>query len=430
MTDFKKTKLSLLVVFCCVGVGSAKSPLFLQQFVLPPTRLDTLGAPPFNASDLATAKANGLRFDDLPSIGSGLALIADREFFGISDRGPNGVVEVDGAERRTFPLPKFCPFIARFKLADGKIQILETLLLRDGKGKPLTGLSNSKAEGRLYESARAKHPLPLDPNGVDPEGLRVFPDGKFLMSEEYGPSILVVSSNGTVLVRYTPASKPLRGAGYPVQNILPEVLAQRRDNRGFEALALSPDGRTAYAMLQSAAGEAREKRFKRSRVSRAIRLDLTDPLHARVTGHFLMPLSAAAAYGPEQNKAEPKLNDAEWLAPDQLLVLEQGRTEAHLIVADFSAATNLQGRPDENSLEFEAAGANPDALPVQTAHTEVWASTAEFQLNNHKLEGLAVLSATEIALANDNDFGLGDNETGEPSSVWILQLPRPLPLRK
>lgn len=395
-----------------------------SSYVLPPTSLLSLGHQPFTANDLARAQINGLKFADLPSLGSGLARASQGEFYGISDRGPNGSVE----NRRTFPLPQFCPHISRFRLNDGRIEILNSILLTDAAGRPLSGLSNQGPEERLFESAKTETSLPYDPNGVDPEAIRVLPNGKFLISEEYAPSILVVETNGQVLVRYTPQPKALAGASYPVQSILPAVFAQRRDNRGFESLALSPDGQTAYAILQSPAGPETDLQLANSRVARALRLDLADPLYARVTGHFLVPLSRAADYGAGQKQQNIKLNDAEWLAPDKLLVLEAGKEFARLVVVDFAAATNLLGRDDENSLTLETAGSDLAMLPVKPAAVSIWFSTADLRGLSRKLEGLAVLSPTEIALSNDNDYGLGDNDTGEPSMVWLLHLLKHLPL--
>ncbi len=397
-------------------------------YKLPSFKLTSLGAQPISEPALLQARRNGLKHTDLPSIGSGLARAGNNEFCGITDRGPNGEVDTAKGTRRTFPLPDFCPAIVRFRLTNEQIQIVRTIPLRDGHGKPLTGLSNLSTEERLYASADARSPLPVDPNGVDPEAIRVLPDGRFLIAEEYSPSVLVVSAVGEVLVRYTPAAKPLTNASYPVKAILPAVLSQRRHNRGFESLALSADGRTAYAILQSPAGDAEDKRMKQSRVARALRLDVSDPLHARVTGHFLVPLSRAADYGPAQKQPNVKLNDADWLAPDKLLVLETGAGFARLIVVDFAGATNLLGRPDENALTFELVGGDLSKLPITPARTEVWLATAGLSaIGSPKLEGLAILGPDEIALANDNDFGLGDNATGEPSMAWTLRLHRPLP---
>ncbi len=396
----------------------------LQGFELQPTKLSSLGKQSFTPADLTRAQINGLKHDDLPSLGSGLARVGENEFIGVSDRGPNGEV----GNRRTFPLPKFAPHLTRFKLHAGKIEVQESLVFTDSNGKPLTGLSNQTGEESLFETAEVAAPLPYDPNGVDPEAIRIFPDGKFLVSEEYGPSVLVLNTNSQVLMRYVPENKPLPGVSYPVRAILPAVLSQRRTNRGFEALALSPDGKTAYVMLQSPLGDEQNDELKHARVSRVLRLDLADPLNACVTGHFLMPLSRATEYSAKQKQTGLKLNDAEWLAPDRLLVLEQASDGARLVVADFRSATDLRDHPEANSTTFEAASADLSKLPVTPASVEVWAALNCLSKETTKLEGLAVLSATEVAVASDNDFGLGDNKNGTPSAVWLLRLPRALPI--
>jgi alkaline phosphatase len=55
------------------------------------------------------------------------------------------------------------------------------------------------------------------------------------------------------------------------------------------------------------------------------------------------------------------------------------------------------------------------------------------ELTDFKLEGLCILNANEVAISNDNDFGIGDNLTGIPTRLWILRwilrLRVPLPLK-
>lgn len=421
LSFIRRVFLLAALAFIQLTLPAGESFSLVSSFRLPPTNLGAMGLQPFTSTDAVRARTNGLKFDNLPSIGSGLARVGENEFVGISDRGPNG--EVGG--RRTFPLPKFAPYLTRFKLVAGKIEILQTIVLTDANGKPLTGLSNQQPQERLFEAADASMPLPYDPNGIDPEAVRVFPDGKFLLSEEYGPSVLVVSATGQVLMRYRPID-----AMHSAQAILPPVLSLRRTNRGFEALALSPDGKTAFAMLQSPLVHEEHPEFKQARVSRVLRFDLSNPLNARITGHFLMPLSRASDYDATLKQSDVKLNDAEWLAPDKLLLLEQAGETARLLVADFSAAGDLRNAPKENTVEPEAAGDDFTKLPVQPAAVEVWATLSGLTKEPTKLEGLAILSPTEIAIANDNDFGLGDNKTGIPSSVWIIRLPRALPLAR
>jgi hypothetical protein len=93
----------------------------------------------------------------------------------------------------------------------------------------------------------------LDGKSFDGEGLEVTPEGTLLVSSETEPSIREVSAEGETL-RMLPVP-PL---------FLTDKLAGRgaRVNAGFEALALSPDGRTLWtanetALAQDAPDEAR-----------------------------------------------------------------------------------------------------------------------------------------------------------------------------
>jgi phytase-like protein len=402
----------------------------LRTGTLPPVSLSTLQNPALSPAALDQARRNGLRFTDRPSIGSGLAKVGENEFIGITDRGPNGMAESDDDDsRRTFPLPQFCPTIVRFKLEGSEIRITGCIPLRDREGRLLTGLSNGQGEEPLYGEPEAKTPLAFDPSGVDPEAIRVFPDGSFLLSEEYSPSIFVVSSNGQVLVRYTPASKPLPGAAYPVKAILPDVFAQRRSNKGFENLALSADGRFAWAILQGPMGDVKKKRYEESRVIRVLKLDVSRPLDATVVGEYLALASLARDYSPKQEQEKVYWSDAEWIGPDRLLVLERGKGEGKVLLVDLSRATNILGRQDAAGLGLEDVKTDLPALGIQTATSQVLCSTRKFrQIDSDKLEGLTVLSPTEIAITSDNDFGIGDNKTGEPSKLWIVRLGHPLSL--
>lgn len=399
--------------------NAAERPEVVGEYTLPRLSLTVMNNPACTVAALAQAQTNGLKFADLLSIGSGLARWGTNEFVGITDRGPNGVV----GERRTFPLPQFCPTILRFRLEGHAIVPEQWIPLTDSHGKCITGLNNLPSEEPLYETGAATTPLPPDQNGVDPEGIRVLPDGNFLLSEEYSPSLLVVSPQGQVLMRYTPVSKPLPAATYPVRAILPDEFTRRRVNHGFENLAVSGDGRLAYAILQGPMGNEKDKRYQASRVVRVLKLDISDPLAARVAGEYLMLLSPAGDYPGKQKPEKLKLNDAEWVAPDKLLMIERGKKTAKLRLVDFAGATDVLHHPDVAGLKFEAVTTDLAALGVQPATARTVLVTRDIGLPVEKYEGLTLVQPDEIALANDNDFGLGDNETGEPSRLWLVRLP-------
>jgi hypothetical protein len=55
----------------------------------------------------------------------------------------------------------------------------------------------------------------------------------------------------------------------------------------------------------------------------------------------------------------------------------------------------------------------------------VFSTRAVKGIDSRKIEGLAVLSPTEVALANDNDFGIGANPNSV-STVYTIRLGTPL----
>jgi hypothetical protein len=49
------------------------------------------------------------------------------------------------------------------------------------------------------------------------------------------------------------------------------------------------------------------------------------------------------------------------------------------------------------------------------------------ELTDYKLEGLSILNANEVAISNDNDFGVTMNPKAK-SRMWIIHLKDRLPL--
>lgn len=79
--------------------------------------------------------------------------------------------------------------------------------------------------------------------------------GTLLVSDEYGPSVRAFSRSGELLrTDITPANLLPRNtsSGPYFGNDDGSNNAGKRTNRGFEGLAISPDGQFAYARLQSA----------------------------------------------------------------------------------------------------------------------------------------------------------------------------------
>lgn len=182
-------------------------------------------------------------------------------FYTLTDRGPNGK-EFDLKEfgdsvfGRPFLNPQFSPTILKLKLDHGarKVSIIEQIILKDQKGRALTGLPNVQFDPTLKYfdevpfDAQGQR-LQFDKSGIDPEALYVDHKGQFWIGEEYGPSIVLFDQKGVLIQRWIPEdqnSKHRFGV-----SVLPKELSLKVMNRGFEAVASIDQDRLAF-FLQSA----------------------------------------------------------------------------------------------------------------------------------------------------------------------------------
>jgi len=91
----------------------------------------------------------------------------------------------------------------------------------------------------------------------DAEGLALFSDGSGYVTDEYGPNIYYIQNGNITSVINPPASAmPSAASGSLTYTVSGSSAADpttgRRGNQGMEAVAISPDGRTLFTMLQSA----------------------------------------------------------------------------------------------------------------------------------------------------------------------------------
>ena len=410
----------------------SRSARVLRSYSLPSLSIANLG---YSDAEIETAQANGLARTDLPAIGSGLQRLAGNNYLSVSDRGPT-FTRTTPTPGRVFPLPTYTPTLVFFQ-AHGD-QIIPHTYIRivvDDAGTPATGIPNSATEDSVpFESPTATTQIPFNPNGMDIEDVHTLPDGNFIVVDEYSPSIAIISEYGKVLKRYTPQGKTLSGATYSVADTLPRILAQRRSNRGFESMAVSRDGRTAYTMTQSPLGPTSAGSLTRnSRVLRVLRMDVSDPLNLQVTGQFLVKLSLATTYPAGNRPQDLKVSAAAWVSENKLLLLERSDEVniggAKLVLVDLATATDVSELPQAQTLALEDSSLDLSTLGITPAVSTVVFETPETpEITDFKLEGLSILNANDVAISNDNDFGIGDNVTGIPSRMWVIRLRDQLPL--
>jgi hypothetical protein len=357
------------------------------------------------------------------------------EYWMVTDRGPNGKVKPQsGKERRTFPIPEYSPLILQVRVDGSNVEILHAIPIVGQSGRPVTGLPNVEGQEPPYDFS-AENQLAFNPSGLDVEGLVRTPSGEFWAVEEYAPSLVRIDAAGTVIRRYVPEGDQIDGADYPVATALPGILKARSSNRGFEGLTVSPDGSTLYLAIQSPLANPNPKTGNKSRNVRMLAFDVASE---RVTAEYVYRFEPIADFDPTVKPApeEMKLSALAPAGPNTLLVLERTDRVAKLYLADLTGATNILGTGWDDartSPSLEAVG-NPSEDGIAVLAKSLVVDLGSIAEMPEKIEGVAIVDRSTVAVANDNDFDIGNfdragNNVGQglQSKILFVTLPQPLP---
>ncbi|RYG32756.1 MAG: hypothetical protein EON93_10690, partial [Burkholderiales bacterium] len=139
--------------------------------------------------------------------------------------------------------------------------------------------------------------------------------------EEYGPSLLRADASGLVSERWVVAGaeRAMQHAGIKVRGVLPELAAQRRMNRGIEALCASPDGSWLYLGLQSGPPGIDPGATPIWKLNAA---------SGELAGQWAYPFDAPESFLRDAARrkvgpGDPKICEFAWVGKDRLLVLER-----------------------------------------------------------------------------------------------------------
>ena len=176
---------------------------------------------------------------------SGMIEIGDGTFYALPDNGFGSkknssdfllrvyTVKPNWETAETAPDPK----------NTGGVEVLDYISLKDPNGKIPWDIVNNDTEDRLLTGA-----------DFDPESFVQAVDGSFWIGEEFGPYILHVDKNGTLLE--APYAYP--GVKSPSNPTLDDEQPNLRNSKGFEAMAW--DGRYLYPIFEGYLDNAKDKR--------------------------------------------------------------------------------------------------------------------------------------------------------------------------
>jgi len=356
-------------------------------------------------------------------------------FWTISDRGPNftcnaakKVTGIDGKtlcakvkKARVYPVPDYTPSIYGVYLNDdGTFSVKDVIALKDRDGNPITGMPNpltvATTENPIDGMGR---PLKQSVDSIDAESLVLLSDGSFWVGEENAPSLLHVAANGRIQLRLVPAGteKDFAAANYKVVGALPAIFAKRQANRGIESVAVSPDEKYLYTIMQNPLANPNADTYKKAKNTRILKLDRAT---MKPVGEYVYQLDDPQSFrnDPSKKQNAPRVSEMRTLGTDRLLVLERTDKTTKLHEVALAGATDILGSKwddlaTDKSLEAQNDLSGTGVTPVKKT---LRFDSADFKNVPDKLEGIAILGNGDVAMINDSDFGI----TGEKTQIVVL----------
>jgi hypothetical protein len=341
-------------------------------------------------SGLTEAMEDGSPQNRLGGFGSGVAWTGrGDEYVLVPDRGPG-----DGAASYR------CRYhTARIRVESGSnplvaAELTETRLLTGPGGQSLVGLAARFATGD-----------PSQPTRFDPEAIRVLSGGDLLIADEYGPRVWRFGPGGeyrgalSVPARCAIASP----AANPKDEFPPHNTSGRQPNRGIEGLALSPDGKTAHALLQGPLLQDGAVDAANERIGRNVRWIVLDVATGAVLRELVYVLDKPAL----------GLNEVEALSETRFLVIERDGKAGNDAKVKRIQLVEIDGATDVAGIERLPGGALPANVKPVGKQTLIdlldsrWGFAGE--AFPEKTEGLALGptladGSRVLVITSDDDF--------------------------
>ncbi|MCI0746527.1 MAG: esterase-like activity of phytase family protein [Verrucomicrobia subdivision 3 bacterium] len=330
-------------------------------------------------------------------------------FYVITDRGPTtDFVNAGGTTFKTFATPRFGPHILTVRLQpDATTKIDEVTPLKRPDGSHISGLPTSRPATDVPYDFDLNQ-LPYDEDSLDAEGITIDPWGNFWVCEEYKPSVAMVAANGKVQMRLVPAGTLTGAEQVPTYDVLPGVLAKRRNNRGLEGIAASSDG-ILYAIMQRPLNNPNRTAADANGNVRILVINLKVLLYGCPE-----VLVRQYLYRIPTVPNNITLSDLFSTAPGKLLVPE--RATDKLYEADLTGATditpfeNAAGKlisdPTKTIEQLDAAGLEALGI-VPVTKTIILDSLTVIDPLLEKIEGICVVG-NMLVLTYDNDFNVAE----------------------
>ena len=171
-----------------------------------------------------------------------------------------------------------------------------------------------------------------------------------------------------MIVRHVPRGTEgdYAGARYEVAGSLPAILAKRQANRGIESMAVSPDERFLYFVMQNPLANPDAAAYRQARNSRLFKIERAT---MKVAGEYVYTLDDPKSFrrDPSDAQSDPRISEMMAVGLDRLIVLERSEQTTKLHEVELTGATDIAGskwddaatRPTLEQSEVAAIGITP-----------------------------------------------------------------------
>ncbi|WP_433464330.1 esterase-like activity of phytase family protein [Spirillospora sp. CA-128828] len=313
-----------------------------------------------SGSALGTEPVNGVKvpFAHQPIQGfSGIVKNEDGSFSAISD---NGYGKKNNSADFLLRIHRIKPDFKR-----GLVRVLGGISLSDPKG--LLHFPLTRADRKLTGA------------DLDPESIVRAPDGTYWIGDEFGPYLLHFDRAGRLLQRPIPVPG-VKSPNSP--DLQPGEEPDIGDSKGLENLAISPDGRTLYPMLEgTVTGDTPQD----------LRIYEFDRRRATFTGRrWTYHMDA------------PKLSVADLTAigPNRFLAIERDNLKGDAAALKKVYKVDLDDRDQDGRVDKTEA---VDLLNIANPR-ELGTPGKTFEFPFFTIEAVTVLDDRTIGVLNDNNF--------------------------
>ncbi len=219
---------------------------------------------------------------------------------------------------------------------------------------------------------------------LDPESFRKAADGSYWLGEEFNPSLLHFSAEGVLL------AAPFKLAGLSsVDNPSGEPATLPR-SRGFEGMAISPDGKWLYPLLEGALEGA----------GPSLNIYTFDVEKQRyLNSHASRP---SARYRLDEGAAA--IGDFTMYSKTAGLVIERDSLEGKAALLKKIYKVDFE-QLDEDGFLVKTLVA--DLLDIKDPHDLNQDGNTQFSFPFWTIEGLVVIDRATLGIVNDNNYPLG-----------------------